>query len=137
MEHRVADLEELTTAEEEKEAVQEAGEPIDTDLDPIRVYFQEMGRHPLLTQEEEVLLAKEMEAGKAAVASALLTTRLVQREVASLIRRIELGDADPADLLDYPELNAEQVTAKWSGQAPRPRSMSQSGKRYSAENVAA
>ena len=36
MEHRVADLEELTNAEEEKEAVQEAGEPNDTDLDPIR-----------------------------------------------------------------------------------------------------
>jgi len=118
MEHRVADFEELTIAEEEKEPVQEAGEPIDTDLDPIRVYFQEMGRHPLLTQEEEVLLAKEMEAGKAAVVSALLTTRLVQREVASLLQRIELGDADPADLLDYSELNAEQVAAKWSAQVP-------------------
>ncbi len=118
MDHRVADLEELTIAEEEKEAVQEAGELNNSDLDPIRVYFQEMGKHPLLTREEEVLLAKEMEAGKAEVVSALLTTRLVQREVTSLLQRIELGDADPADLLDYPELNAERVAAKWSAQVP-------------------
>jgi RNA polymerase primary sigma factor len=118
MEHRVADLEELTIAEEEKELVQEAGEPIDTDLDPIRVYFREMGKHPLLTQKEEVLLAKEMEAGKAAVVRALLTTRLVRREVASLLHRIELGEADPADLLNYSELTAEQVAAKWRAQVP-------------------
>ncbi len=118
MEHRVADSEALTIAEEEKELLQESGEPLATDLDPIQVYFQQMSKYPLLTQEEEVLLAKEMEAGKAAVLEALLATRLVRKEVAFLIRRIKAGAANPADLFDSSELSAEELSAEWMTQVP-------------------
>ena len=115
MKHADTDFEALSVADEE-ELLQEPEEPIDLDHDPIRLYFQQMGKYPLLTREGEILLAKEMEAGKAAVLEALLKTRLVQREVASVVRHIEAGRADPTDLLDYPDLSAEQVAVKWTAQ---------------------
>jgi len=118
MKHADTDFEASIVADEEEELLQEPEEPIDVDHDPIRLYFQQMGKYPLLTREGEILLAKDMEAGKAAVLEALLKTRLVQREVASVVRHIEAGSADPTDLLDYPDLSAEQVAVKWTAQLP-------------------
>ena len=42
-----------------------AGEPVTGDTsDPVRMYLQEMGNIPLLSREEEVAIAKEIEAGE-------------------------------------------------------------------------
>lgn len=43
-----------------------AGERYDRDIDPITVYLNEIGRYELLTAEEEVALAKSIEAGEQA-----------------------------------------------------------------------
>jgi RNA polymerase sigma factor (sigma-70 family) len=38
----------------------------DNNVDPLAVYLRQIGRHPLLTREDEVRLAREIEAGRAA-----------------------------------------------------------------------
>jgi RNA polymerase primary sigma factor len=48
------------------------GEPSPEDLDTSKVYFREMARISLLTQEEEVELAKGIERGRLAIARVLL-----------------------------------------------------------------
>jgi RNA polymerase primary sigma factor len=77
-----------------------------------------MGEYPLLTRQEEVSLATEMEAAKVAVLETLLKTRLIQREAAVLVRDIEAGRAEPTDLLDYVELSPERIRATWTTQLP-------------------
>src|SRR5574341_889141 len=103
---------------EEEALLEEQEIAIEADLDPVRVYFQQMGRHPLLTREEEVQLFKEMEAGKAAVLDALLKTRLLQKEIAALLRQIEAGSAAPDDLLDFSALGAKEAALRWAAQLP-------------------
>ncbi len=118
MKHDYPDPEELILDTDAEELQQESEVSLGSELDPVRIYFRQMGKHPLLTREEEVLLAKEMEAGRAAVLEALLKTRLVHNEVAALLREIEAGTAEPSDLLDYPDLGPGQIAARWTAQAP-------------------
>ncbi len=49
-------------------------------LDPVRMYLRDIGRHPLLTAEEELELAKRIEDGNKAQAELELVTDLDQRD---------------------------------------------------------
>lgn len=49
-------------------------------LDPVRMYLRDIGRHPLLTAEEELELAKRIEDGNKAQAELDLVTDLDQRD---------------------------------------------------------
>ncbi|MFN8486419.1 MAG: RNA polymerase sigma factor RpoD [Caldilineaceae bacterium] len=49
-------------------------------LDPVRMYLRDIGRHPLLTAEEELELAKRIEDGNKAQAEIDLVTDLDQRD---------------------------------------------------------
>jgi len=53
-------------------------------LDPVRVYFKEMGRVSLLTKEDEINLAKQMEKGKKIITRAISKTRPAVLRVLSL-----------------------------------------------------
>ena len=68
--------EEVADSEKEKAGGDDAIAPSESDtgggVDPIRMYLNDMGRHPLLTREQEVEIAKRMEAGRLDVQNALV-----------------------------------------------------------------
>ena len=62
-------------AEPETARAAGASELVGETADPVRMYLQEMGGVPLLTREEEVAIAKEIEAGEREVARGGLLAR--------------------------------------------------------------
>ncbi|MBI5560385.1 MAG: RNA polymerase sigma factor RpoD [Deltaproteobacteria bacterium] len=63
-------------ADGEEKDYEEAGEP-----DPVRSYFREMGEGSLLTKEDEALLGKEIEGGRADVMREFLKCPLILEEL--------------------------------------------------------
>jgi len=68
--------------------------------DPVSIYMREMGSIPLLTREEEVVLAKEIERGEGIVTRALSRTRFVQNEILSLEEKLDQDDETALALFD-------------------------------------
>jgi len=135
MKHALIAAEDSAIGNEEEALLEEQEIAIEPDLDPVRVYFQQMGRHPLLTREEEVQLFKEMEAGKAAVLDALLKTRLLQKEIAALLRQIEAGSAAPDDLLNFSALGTKEAALRWAAQLPILEELTQTRSKAPAASV--
>jgi RNA polymerase primary sigma factor len=71
--------------------------------DPVGIYMREMGGIPLLSRNEEVFLAKEMERGEAIVIKALSKTRFVQNEILSLEEKLGQDDEITLALFDSME----------------------------------
>ncbi|NOR12748.1 MAG: hypothetical protein GQ545_05800, partial [Candidatus Aminicenantes bacterium] len=57
--------------------------------DPVKLYFKDMGKIPLLKREEELAIAKEIERGEKIIIKSLSKTRLVLTEVLLLEEKIE------------------------------------------------
>ena len=77
--------------EEQPEVEEER--PISESADPVRMYLQEMGSVPLLSREEEVAIAKGIEAGENAVRAAVFALDIALRYVIGLadaLRRAEI-----------------------------------------------
>jgi RNA polymerase primary sigma factor len=68
--------------------------------DSLRVYLREMATVPLLTRQEEIVLAKEIERGEAIVIKALAKTRFVQNEILSLEEKLDKDDEIILSLFD-------------------------------------
>ena len=80
----------------EEDAVVTTEEPTASDTsDPVRMYLQEMGNIPLLSREEEVAIAKEIEAGEKQVRREVFSVPLALRYVLSLGEKLKQGEVEP------------------------------------------
>ncbi len=62
------------------------------DEDLVRLYLRDIGRHPLLTKEDEVALARQIEDGAAARATLAAPGHITPAEKATLRRRVKRAD---------------------------------------------
>ncbi|MEQ8821859.1 MAG: RNA polymerase sigma factor RpoD [Sumerlaeia bacterium] len=67
--------------------------------DPVRLYLMEMGKVPLLTREEEVFLAKEIEKGRHEITAAISRASIAAQELGKIYSRIEVGQVNLNDIL--------------------------------------
>ncbi|MEE8311023.1 MAG: RNA polymerase sigma factor RpoD [Candidatus Binatia bacterium] len=66
--------------------------------DPVRMYLQEMGSVPLLSREEEVTIAKEIEGGLHEVRDCVFSIPLTFRYVIGLAERLKAGEIEPREI---------------------------------------
>jgi RNA polymerase primary sigma factor len=87
---------EKRAAEEWPEEQPEVEEERSTSVsaDPVRMYLQEMGAVPLLSREEEVAIAKEVEAGENEVRSTVFALDIAQQYVIGLGDALRTGEID-------------------------------------------
>ena len=98
-----------------------AVEPIGQSSDPVRLYLREMSNFPLLSREQEVDIAKLIEAGEYAVEDEVLRSPVTLDLVIEMGARVEAGEADPWAMFEEnleppeaeeegePESNAKQL----------------------------
>jgi RNA polymerase primary sigma factor len=98
--------------EEKPEAEETAERAPGETADPVRMYLQEMGGVPLLTREEEVAIAKEIEAGERDVREGVFSLDLALTYVLNLADRLKRGEIDARHIFGDDEqqtVDAEQV----------------------------
>src|SRR6185369_3309671 len=95
-------------AEEQPEAEETERAPGET-ADPVRMYLQEMGSVPLLTREEEVAIAKEIEAGERDVREGVFSLDLALEYVLNLAERLRREEIDARHIFGDEEQETEQV----------------------------
>jgi len=74
--------------------------------DPLRRYLQEIAAADLLSRDEEVALAQRIEAGQAAVLSALQQSPLLRKAIAGWSQALRAGDTALRDIIDLPGTQA-------------------------------
>ena len=75
--------------------------------DPVRMYMREMGTVELLTREDEIALAKRIEAGNRQSAQAVALAPVAINKLLSMADSIEMGDTKLSDIIvDFMELDA-------------------------------
>ncbi len=67
--------------------------------DPVRLYLMEMGKVPLLTREEEVALAKQIEKGRHEITNAIARATVTAVELRKIYQRLESGQTNLNDIL--------------------------------------
>jgi RNA polymerase primary sigma factor len=102
------DLPKREEEEWEEEVVTVTEEPTTGDTsDPVRMYLQEMGNIPLLSREEEVAIAKEIEAGEKQVRQEVFALPLALRYVISLGEKLKQEEIEPRHVFGDEEEDLE------------------------------
>src|ERR1700682_1091020 len=81
-------------------AAARAAESIGESSDPIRLYLKDMGNFQLLSREQEVEIAKRIEAGENEVEEEVLRSPVTLDWVIETGARVEAGEADLCDLFE-------------------------------------
>jgi RNA polymerase primary sigma factor len=109
--------------------------------DPVRMYLQEMGGVPLLSREEEVAIAKEIEAGKLQVADEVFSVPLALHYVMTMAEKLKSGEVEARQVLfeeddevDSPEKEERRVQAFLKAVAPLKRLSADRGKSGGKKN---
>ena len=123
-------LDEAATLEPELEELEEPGDLLATEdaeaedkeedpelervqksSDPIALYLREIGSVPLLTREQEVSLAKEIEEGEQRVLAAVLSAPAAFRTVLLRAKQVQSGDLSLSELLSHEDAGEGGVAA--------------------------
>ena len=97
------EMEDETDAKSALIAAQSAKARIETGSeDPTKVYLREMGKVPLLTKAQEVVLAKKIERGLEIIRDAVFETPIAAAEARKMLASLIRGKVKPADILELP-----------------------------------
>jgi RNA polymerase primary sigma factor len=77
-----------------------AGED-DKASDPVRLYLRQMGRVPLLTREQEVVIAKRIEAGQVRSNRAIARSPIAIKELFKIAEELEAGALGIRDVVSF------------------------------------
>src|SRR5262250_2942500 len=93
---------------DEPEEQPEVADTLGESSDPVRLYLKEMGNFQLLSREQEVEIAKRIEAGENEVEEEVLSSPVTLDYVIKLGEAIEAGEADIRDIFeDTEDANAD------------------------------
>jgi RNA polymerase primary sigma factor len=92
---------------DEAAAVAPAADSIGESSDPVRLYLKEMATFQLLSREQEVEIAKRIEAGENEVEDEVLRSRVTLDFVIEMGARVEAGEADLRDIFEESEEPAD------------------------------
>src|SRR5262245_64819231 len=98
--------------EEQPEAEEAAERAPGETADPVRMYLQEMGGVPLLTREEEVAIAKEIETGEREVREGVFSLDLAVQYVLNLGERLRRGEIEARHIFGDDEATDTEATAE-------------------------
>ncbi len=104
------------TAPEKPVAAKREGAGLRDSTDPVRMYLQEMGGVALLSREEEVEIAKSIEAGEMQVRREVFSLPVAVRYVVNLADKLRAGEIEPRyvfgeedDETDSPDKEEQRV----------------------------
>jgi RNA polymerase primary sigma factor len=100
-------------ANEDAELDQTASPPEKTS-DPVRVYLREMGLVPLLTREQEVIIAKRLERGSLRVLKIVSRSPIVLKALITVAEELRAGNRSIKEIvqIDEEDLTEEKVEEK-------------------------
>src|SRR5690606_34520834 len=109
--HAAAEDDDTSVKAAEREVRTEAREDLDAAYktnDPVRMYLRKMGSVALLSREDEVNIAKRIEAGEKEVLDVVLKSSLAVKEILALGQRLKQGKIRIRDVVK--EVDEEQET---------------------------
>jgi RNA polymerase primary sigma factor len=104
-----ADTDIEVESKEEPEEAPEQPEAVGESSDPVRLYLKEMGNFQLLSREQEVEIAKRIEAGENEVEEEVLGSPITLDFVIDVGERVEAGEADLRDVFEEAASEAENA----------------------------